>query len=335
MKKKPGRYADGRGHDGGDKDEGGKFDGITYLYIRTNPQDTGAEPLPAGLASWTSPDIRIEHAGGTLDTEVTVNEPVNVRVTVTNAGGIAAQGAVLETFVSEPSTSFNPANAHLIGTTSLTVQGYSTASVSLPWTPGLANEGHRCLAARVALYVPPDRFRDPAIFDVVGDRHVAQRNIHVFPAPSQASAFFGFRIFPPARASAGRFRLSVREVDGGKQGELVRRSLGSDFAQFAPKPAKLARLALDRQRFIAARNEPLDREKLPRVGLIKQPPKPAEWQADKDLHLQPGEIATAYLEVIPNHDTRPGDLHVLEVTQVDAETKAVIGGLWLVLQQPK
>jgi len=335
MKKKPGRYGEKRGHDRGDKHDDGKFDGITYLYIRTNPQDTGAEPLAAGLAPWISPDIRIEHGGGALDTEVTVNEPVNVRVTVTNAGGIAAQGAVLEAFVSEPSTSFTPANAHLIGTTSLTVQGYSTTSVGLPWTPDPANAGHRCLAARVALYVPPDRFRDPAIFDIVGDRHVAQRNIHVFPAPSQASAFFGFRIFPPARANAGRFRLSVREVDGGKQGEFIRNSLGSNFAQFAQKPAKLAKLTLDRGRLTIARNEPLDRAKLPRVGLVKQPPKSAEWQTDKELHLQPGEIATAYLEVIPNRDTRPGDLHVLEVSQVDAETKAVIGGLWLVLQQPK
>ncbi len=48
--------------------------------------------------------------------------------------------------------------------------------------------------------------------------------------------------------------------------------------------------------------------------------------------LKPGEARQAFLTVARNPDTRPGDLHVMEISQVDAKTRQVTGGLWIVLK---
>jgi hypothetical protein len=50
------------------------------------------------------------------------------------------------------------------------------------------------------------------------------------------------------------------------------------------------------------------------------------------VRLEAGEARQAFLTVARNPDTRPGDLHVMEVSQIDAKTRQPTGGLWIVLQ---
>ena len=329
-KKRPRNGGGGKG----DRPKGDGFDAITYLYIRTHPQDTGAEPLPAGLSRWVSPDIAVVHASGVADTRATVGELVNVRVTVTNGGGVQAVGALVDVFLSEPATSFTPALAQPLGTQGVTVQGSGTADASFAWVPTPTNAGHRCLAARVALYIPPDLYVDPNVFDSRGDRHVAVRNIHVIGGVQKRRAeTFGFRIAQPAKGRPGRYQVRVREVAGAKQEALLRRALGSPFAQFALKPTVRPRLVPDKVLAIADPAEPERLAKLPPAGRVSRAPKLlAEAGAAAKLELASGEVATAYVSVAIGAETRSGDLHVFEVVQVDLSTKQVVGGLWVVLQ---
>ena len=188
-----------------------EFDGVTRLFIRTNPADDGSVPLAAGLQFWTSPDILIVKPGGAVGGEAVAMQPNQVRVTVWNGGGIPAVDAYVDAFVADPSTVITPATARLIGGDYVTVQGYNSHTLDLPWTPEAADAGHRCLIARVSLIAPPDTYTNPAIFDVVGDRHVAQRNIQVVSVAAGKSAAFRFLIRPVGRKGAAAVTLMAKE----------------------------------------------------------------------------------------------------------------------------
>lgn len=196
------------GHDGRDDDT--PFDAVTRLYIRTHPADDGTEPLPAALPFWVSPDIWIVKPGGAVGGEAVPLQQNHVKVTVTNGGGIPAVDAYVEAFVADPSTVISPATAFLVGGGFLTVNGYSTADILLPWTPQASDSGHRCIVARVALTIPLDTYLNPAIFDVVGDRHVAQRNIQVLEVAKGQKMTFRFLIGSPGE---GRAAATVRTVE--------------------------------------------------------------------------------------------------------------------------
>ena len=176
-------------HEGG---RDGTFDGKTYLYIRTNPADTGVEPLAPGLDFWVSPDIIVVKPGGAMGDEAVADQENQVQVIVTNAGGLPATDAYVEAFFADPSTVMTPATVTPVGAGFVSIPGYNTATVSFPWTPPASEAGHRCLFARVSLAIPFDSYVNPAIFDVVGDRHVAQRNIHVLSMSKAKKLSFAF-----------------------------------------------------------------------------------------------------------------------------------------------
>ena len=227
----------GRGEgDHGDDDHKPPFDPRTYLYIRTHPSDDGTEPLTAGWPFWISPDIIITPNGGMPGDVAMPGVNNQVSVTVTNKGGIDAIDAYVDVFLANPSTAFTPATATPLGDGFLTIPGYNTATITINWLPGPADSGHRCLLARVSLLTTGDTYVNPAVFDVVGDRHVAQRNIHVVEMTGQQAMTFGFMIVNPFD-QATDFQIQLEELKA--EGQLmaqVRQVLRCSFAQFDNQP---------------------------------------------------------------------------------------------------
>jgi len=320
-------------HNGHDK---GEFDGVTRLYIRTHPADDGNVPLPAALPQWQSPDILIHQPGGAIGFEAIANQVNQVQVIVTNGGGIIAVDAFVDVFFADPSTAFTPATATLIGGDYLTIPGYSTQSIMLPWTPTSADAGHRCLVARVALYIPLDAYVDGTIFDVRGDRHVAQRNINVLAlAANQRSIRFGFAIVNPFQEGMA-MRLAAREVRAVRAQRQLREGLGCRFAQFGETPLKNFGLILGREVLhVPSLENPMEllddpRFRLKGVGVLRQAAGD-EPRARMRAEMAPGEVRQGILVVERNPDTRPGDIHAIDVVQT-AEDGTVVGGLTLVVQ---
>lgn len=312
----------------------GEFEGRTYLYIRTHPADSGSEPLPGGLAQWISPDITIIQPGGARGTEAVANQTNQVEVVVTNLGGLPATDAYVDVFFADPSTTFTPATATLIGGGYLSIPGYSLRVITFPWVPSTADAGHRCLVARVALYLPPDTYVDGSIFDVRGDRHVAQRNINVVSLGDREAMSFSFAIVNPF-PDAMQMRLVVNEVREAREQQLLRQGLGCDFAQFGESPLATIKLDLGKERReVAIPDNPMllldTPHRLARSGPLDGV-RPDNLRNSLIVDMKPGEICEGLVYVERNPDTRPGDVHAVNVTQYDPN-RNVVGGLTLVVR---
>jgi hypothetical protein len=326
-----------------DQDENGKFEGRTHLFIRTNPADTGAEPLPSTLQYWISPDIVVIKPDGTRGTEAVADQQNHVEVTITNTGGINAVDAFVDVFVAAPSTAFPPpALATPVYTSPdgkhgkfLTILGYSMRSITFPWTPILANAGHRCLLARVALYSPLDVYDDGTTFDVVGDRHVAQLNIHVVDMGQGNAIRFGFAIVNVFEKPMS-MRLVPRELREPLQQRQIANAVGCDFVQFGETPLKNYKVDVGAERVVMPKvqdpreiddpNRPRLRGTGPlsRVGLTHP-------RARLSLEMEAREMCQGLLYVERNPDTRPGDVHAIDVAQV-AEDGTIVGGLTVIVR---
>ena len=313
---------------GDEHGRGKEFDGKTFLYIKRHVLDDGTEPLPAGLESWLSPDIVVIKPDGTRGAEAVAGDINQVEVTVTNDGGINAVDAYVEAFVADPSVGFTPATATLIGGGFLTIPGYTRQAIAFSWVPPLSEAGHRCLAARVNLTIPLDGYYDGTVFDVRNDRHVAQRNISVVALGTNQMMMFSFRIINPKSAKQ-RFAVQVRQVTDPRRLRSIGQALGSGLLQFsgreltgfgmqmrkAPKEDRDADPA--RERLAAATVGAAERA-IPRQRAFR-------------LDMTPNEVRTCELVVAREPGASLGDLHVLEVVQVDGKQQAV-GGLTVVVQ---
>lgn len=322
-------------HDEEQPKRNGEFEGRTYLYIRTNPADDGSEPLPASLDGWKSPDIIVIKPGGARGTEAVANQQNQVEVTVTNAGGIDATDAFVDVFVNIPGTAATPATATLIGGGYLSIPGYNMRSITFPWTPGTYAAGHPCLFGRVALYIPFDAYVDATVFDVVGDRHVAQRNISVVEMGDGKTIRFGFSIANIFNKSM-RMRLLPRELRDPVQQQQLSLALGCPFAQFGETPLQNFKVDLGGERLILPkikdRGEILDLTefKLRGTGLLS-PVALSRPRTRLTIEMEPREVRQALLYVERNPDTRPGDLHAIDIVQVTADG-TTIGGLTVVVR---
>ena len=286
------------------------------------------------MGKWVSPDITIIQPGGARGTEAVADQQNQVEIVVTNAGGIEAVDAYIDVFYADPSTTFTPATATLINGAFLTIPGYSTRAISFSWVPGESDEGHRCLAARAALYLPPDVYADGTIFDVRGDRHVAQRNINVVSLGDSDALGFSFAIVNPFR-KASQMRVIANEVRELKALNHLRQSLGCQFAQFGETPLRPVRLGLTNERIFAeVKENPLElldtAHRLSRKGVITIP-RPDRTGNSLTVDMKAGEIREAVLYIVRNPKTRAGDLHAVNVAQKDPDG-SLIGGLTLLIQ---
>jgi hypothetical protein len=305
---------------------GGEFDAKTFLYIRTHPADDGSTPLAAGLPGWLSPDITIIRPGGIRGSEGAVGEADQVEVIVTNNGGIDAVDAHVEAFVADPSTAFTPATATLVGSGFLTIPNYHQVAIAFPWTPTQADAGHRCLLARVCLSLPPDCYANPAIFDVRGDRHVAQRNINVVKIEKDTLSF-GFLVVN-ALEKESAFLLRAAEVRVGRNADMVRRALGCPYAQFGQAALGGVGLTLGEQ--LPPTQEPGLEKDFP-TGVLRRRLELPRTKTTR-VELRGGERRYVVLTIARNPDIRRGDLNVVQVEQIDIETERTVGGLWLIVQ---
>jgi hypothetical protein len=311
---------------GEDRKPDGEFDNKTFLYIRTNPADSATGPRTPGLPFWLSPDITIIRPGGVRGSEGEVGENDQVEVVIHNAGGIDAVDACVDAFLADPSTAFTPATAQPVGSGFLTIPNHNLTAITFPWTPTVSDAGHRCMLARVTLPVPFDGYVNPAIFDAAGDRHVAQRNLSVLSLEGD-SLSFGFHIVNPIGKKA-RFLLRVTQVRPGSRLTMLRKAIGSRFAQFSTQ--SLGGVGLTIGEVVPPVQEPC----IPPIyalGLLKEPLKlPRTKTARIDLGLE--DRRHAVVTITRNRDTRPGDINLVAVEQVDSRSKHVVGGLWLVIQ---
>jgi hypothetical protein len=114
--------------------------------------------------------------------------PNTIYAHVWNFGMAQAPEVVVEFYWCDPSLGINPAGAHLIGQTVVSLgakgSGWSHAVVKCPeaWTPTFLNGGHECLLVRV-WDTTSDALGTPQ-WDASLNRHIGQRNIHVVPAPA-------------------------------------------------------------------------------------------------------------------------------------------------------
>lgn len=308
----------------------GEFDGTTRLFIRTHPADDGSQPLASGLPFWTSPDISIVRPGGAVGGEAVPLEVNQIRVTVTNGGGIPAVDAYVEAFVADPSTLITPATATFIGSGPVTVQAYMQETIDLPWTPQAGDTGHRCVIARVSLVFPLDTYTDPTVFDVIGDRHVAQRNIQVLEIPAGKAMTFRFLL---GAELEGRGRALVRAVE--RTHEMDARELARAGGCVGGLPAVMPLAGLG-VRALSGR-EALGRPSLAgdvnvSLGITRRAedlPRERELRADL-LQAKHPRIGAVTFEVSP--DDEAGRLHAIDVVQLDDATGEPLGGLTFIVR---
>ena len=308
-------HYDGEGGEGGEGEPSkeGEFDGVTHLYIRTNPADTGDEPLAAGLQFWTSPDIWIVKPNGGVGGEAVPNQVNQLQVTVTNAGGIPAIDAFVDAFVANPALAITPANATLVGSGYLDIPAYSTAMISLPWTPQPGDTGHRCIVARVSLVAPLDTYTNPAAFEVIQDRHVAQRNIQVVELPQGKTITFPFLL--------GEIDVeSVRVVERTREMRL------DDIVALAGRGGGIpSKVPLQGLKVSRARPDERPERLSGREGLGRpDPERPERPERARRANL-------AQVSFQAHERDEPGSLHVIDVMQVD-ERGAPAGGLTFVVR---
>lgn len=316
-------------HNPDDKHDG-EFDGVTRLFIRTNPADDGSVPLPSGLAFWTSPDISIVKPGGAVGGEAVPLQPNKVRVTVFNGGGIPAVDAYVDAFVADPSTVITPTTAKPIGGDYVTIQGYSSSVLDLPWTPDAQDAGHRCIIARVSLIAPPDTYTNPGVFDVVGDRHVAQRNISVLSVPAGGTMTFRFLMRP----LTGERQVPVRLLAQERTREVTAHYLAlmSGCAPGLPATQPLASLGVRMLSRREGRGRPsLDGSVPIELGLLRRAEEANdEREANGRLDPQSGARA-ATVSFTVAADEEPGRLHLVDVMQVNPENEQTEGGLTFII----
>lgn len=325
----------------GDKND--KYTNQTFLYIRTNAADDGTEPLPSSLQGWLSPDIVVIKPDLTRGSEAEANAVNNVEVTVTNGGGIVATQAYVELYVADPTTSIIPATATLIGGGYLNVQSWSTQSIVFPWIPSGSHTGHQCLLARVCLFLPPDFFRDATVFDVYGDRHVAQRNINVLPAAGERHVTgFGFNISNPGKKRA-EFTVIAEEISIEKMSKQTRKLLGIQFAKGASVPLKNITLVTNRELADKYMHVQAAHDEMPagefkmmgyKFGILKEVPDIKEAKQE-NLKIEPNTSVPAFIVIKTNDNIEEGCIRFINIIQKDSKTKKTIGGLSFIFQESK
>ena len=196
-------------------------------------------------------------------------------------------------------------------------------------TPLAGDSGHRCIVARVSLVVPFDSYTDPSVFDVVSDRHVAQRNISVLEVPAGQTMSFRFEL---AAWSLEHARATLRATER-REVDLAVLARAAGCVGGLPATEPLAGLAV---RTLTAR-EVQGRPSLsgaPRValGIAERPERTlaareVATRLDKDGEPRIGVVSFQVTE-----GEEPGRLHVVDVVEHDAGSDHVVGGLTFVVR---
>jgi hypothetical protein len=293
----------------------------TFLLLQDNLNDLGNGPSTGG--AYASPAI--EMVGPNGPTSVTrVGENVKINVKVHNRGGAAANGAQVEAFVSPPSTVVSPSTAFNLGTKTVDVSaGGNALAPAFDWSPPAAFAGHECLFARVGL--GSDTYS--SVFNVIADRHVAQRNIDVLTitgerVPDRRGVDFRFLItHGDARERIIGLHVTERRLDVRALRRLGRLVPLPDVRP-ARRPLK-TRLTVHR----LAERWDVRRDDNPRLGIVRSRAdlgarEKRRFAVSPDEHL---------LGALTLYRGRARGAHVLDVKQVQVGSRVPTGGLMLVV----
>ncbi len=296
----------------------GEFCGGTRLYIRDHISDNGDVPLPTALQHWYSPDIVIIQPNGTRGGEAIAGQLNQVEIRVTNDCGIPANDALVDAFFCTPSTGFTPATTIAIGAGYLTIDGYSSAVIHIPWVPDPEHAGHACILARVSLTFPPDTYADGTIFDVRGDRHIAQRNISIVALMQAQQLIFPFTIVNNALEGSVVF-VVAQEVRDRDELNGLRGSAGVRFARFGREPLQNFGMQLTKELVAIGEYRPGGKHGFGRTT------------QHLEVKLDPGGVQPAVLVVERSPYAEEGDLHAIEVRQYD-RYEQLVGGLTILVE---
>lgn len=310
-------------------EEKGTFEGRSFLLIRDHPSDDGTEPLDPSLPGWLSPDIVVIKPDGSRGGEAVAQQNNQVEVTVHNRGGIGVVDAEVEAFLCGPSTGWTPATAFQVGFGFLSIPGYSAAQLAMPWMPTPSQVGHNCLMARVRSIVPNDGYYNGSMFDVRGDRHVAQRNIHVLAFSETASGDsmqFRFLIVNPGLRGA-EFEIEARQQFPRERAAALWGPLGLGRPKLAR--GKLAGVELGVGPTREAREDQDDRG--PRLGLVDDDDRDLlDFAESHHFKLAPDNVLLGSVAIRRDPDAQEGELSIVEIAQRRKGDEAAIGGLWIV-----
>lgn len=173
---------------------------------------------------WTVPGSDPEAAPGIP----IVGEPCFMWARVRNNGRTAVNNAQVRFYWANPSVGFDRNTANFIGSANVSLAAGEQRDVLCltPWVPVFVNGGHECVLAE-AFHPTADPLPATPAFDVIGDRHVAQRNLQVVLAARSGSFKAAFSVCNGLRTDQV-FTISARP---GRLQELkpLLKSLGHDL----------------------------------------------------------------------------------------------------------
>jgi hypothetical protein len=278
--------------------------------------DEGARPLAGGSVFWESPDVWTEGSHGI--NQPVVGEPTRVFARISNLGLQDATGVTVKFWWANPSLAISDQTAHLIGTGYTSILSNNTLVFACPtsWVPVLENSGHECLFAQA--YVPYfDPMSDP--FAPPTDRHVGQKNENLVLVPAARS--FEFEL------EAANFTTERQHVIVEARRGAIPRDFAKRFARKAHWPKELVE---------PARTLPFELEVDPgflrivptghapkRCGCGGGPIGPPVVDsgclgpalATEINVFRPGEIRRVTVRGSLPASARPGEIHVLRITQ--------------------
>ncbi len=209
-------------------------------------------PFPPCGAFWLSPDLWCNNSGGTTHENPVRGQPNQLWVRVRNADTLAASGAQVRVYWSDPTGGVPHWDWHLIGTAPLNAPagpGMEVIVGPVSWTPGPLEPEHCCL---FAILDTGDDYHDPATldpivrpFDVRRDNNIIWKNMWIIelpPAPApqrrpsepEPAKMLRFTAANLTRARAPiEVRVSLRGI-----GPEELEKIGVDPAIAGPRPGK-------------------------------------------------------------------------------------------------
>lgn len=287
-----------------------------YLVVRYQAGDSGDRPLPSGAVFWESPDVWTEGSRGI--NQPVVNEPTKVFARISNLGLNDAVGVRVKYWWANPSLTITEQTAHLIGGTTVNILSNYSLVFQCPtdWVPILENGGHECLIVEAC--IPSfDPLNDP--MQSTADRHVGQKNESlVLVMPNQTFQF---------HLEAYNFTPEKQHVVIEARSAAIPRDFTKRFAGKTRWPAEL----LEPMRALPVEME-VGRETVgitgrSRAGLSRLfaeaagegPHTKADClgtpQASATHVFGPGEIRRVTIAGVLPATARPGEIHVIRITQ--------------------
>lgn len=311
----------GRRGDGHDK--------APFLYMRslipdfndldTTFDDQGLRPFQPGQIAYLSPAIKIFNQQGVSVLNLSSGQNHDVKIEVKNRGDLPTPNAYLELYWSYPTTCFTLSNSFPIGNAIVNVQGNSSSVASIPWIPqdsGSFFKIHKCLLARVQSFIPQDMQQVPSDLNILsawGDRHVAQKNIHIINS-AQPIIDFGFLI--GSSNSNANYKIVPKQVVVPPKKQVIITKLLNAKQAFSSIPLKSAEVHIGE----TVNLEKDDVKKMSNKGMKK---------ADASFKIKKDENKLAMFRL----ERTKGDAGIkfVALEQIDEATGCATSGLLLII----